>query len=427
MNNSKKMFAVTALLLIAIVCCAMMAGCTPDSGNVVTHEHEMTRVAPKAATCLDDGNREYYVCNLCGGTYADADGRASLLSEQYLIPAKGHKVAKHGEKKATCYAEGVKEHYECRNCGLLFKDALGLFEISAPGRIPATSHELTRVAEKAAVGFTPGWKEHYTCSNCEKIFKDAAALMETTADELKIAPELTNFEYKIAFTPAANIYNGANYISATYVEVDGLPATELTVKAGTPADTEAYAWIHETVGTTIPQGINLRIPTLSGKEKKLSLTVTNHGPETVSFRYYSENYGDKGGVDVVVAAGETKTVEFMINPGSTLGCNFPIKFLDAVNQETKLTIHGFFYCEGEVNEISIYKDAAKKTFKVGDSFTTDGLVIKAKGTNYDEVVIANYMTDLEEGYVFTADDVGTKTVIVAFGEFITSYEITIEA
>ena len=39
--------------------------------------------------------------------------------------------------------------------------------------------------------------------------------------------------------------------------------------------------------------------------------------------------------------------------------------------------------------------------------------------------IANYLTDVEEGYVFTADDIGTKTVTVAYGEYIVSYDITI--
>ena len=90
-------------------------------------------------------------------------------------------------------------------------------------------------------------------------------------------------------------------------------------------------------------------------------------------------------------------------------------------------MQGFFYCEGEVDGISLYKDAEKKTFKVGDKFSTDGLVVKAKGSSYDEVVIANYMTDIEEGYVFTAEDVGTKTVTVAYGEYTTTYEITIES
>ncbi|MBR3876382.1 MAG: hypothetical protein IKJ25_06385 [Clostridia bacterium] len=427
MNKTKRIFAVTAMLIV-LIACAMLAGCSPDSGDTgFSHVHTLTRVAPKAATCLEDGNREYYICSGCNKTFGDAEGNAPITSEKYVIPAKEHNVAMHSEKKATCFSNGIKAYYECRNCGTLFRDADGMFEISAPASIPATSHSLTKVEGKAAVGFTSGWQEHYACDNCDKLYKDALGTIETTFDEIKIVPVLTDFEYKIAFTPAANIDSGSNYISASYVEVNGLPATEFTLKAGTPADTEAYAWIHQTVSQTMPQGINLRIPTFSGKEKKLSLTVTNSGSEDISFRFYAENYGDKGGVNVTVGAGETKTVEFTINPGSSTGCNLPIKILSSVNQETKLTMQGFFYCEGEVDGISLYKDAEKKTFKVGDKFSTDGLVVKAKGSSYDEVVIANYMTDIEEGYVFTAEDVGTKTVTVAYGEYTTTYEITIES
>ena len=35
------------------------------------------------------------------------------------------------------------------------------------------------------------------------------------------------------------------------------------------------------------------------------------------------------------------------------------------------------------------------------------------------------MTDLEQGYVFTAEDIGTKTVTVAYGEYTVSYEIEV--
>ena len=431
MNKTKRFFVVTLMVLI-VVMIAMLAGCTPDGNKVgSSHVHQLTRVAPKAATCLEDGNREYYTCSGCDEIFADEDGTMTLSTEQYYIPAKGHKVASHGEKKATCSTLGIKEYFECRNCGTLFKDAEGMFAISAPVTAPMLNHQLTKVEEKAPIGFTPGYMEHYTCSNCDKIYKDAAALVETNREEIKIAPVLTGFEYKIAFTPAANIESingtfGADYISAPSVTADdGLPATQYTFKAGTTAGKEVEAWIHSVVNQAMANGQNLRIPTFKDTARKLTLIVTNEGNQSISFRYYAENYGDKGGVDVTVAAGETKEFEFTVNPGSSIGCNYALKLLSDVVDETKVTMHGFFHCEGEVDRISIHSQADKKSFKVGESFSTDGLVIKAHGTNYDEVVIANYLTDVEEGYVFTADDIGTKTVTVAYGEYIVSYDITI--
>ena len=433
MNKTKRIFVALIMALVTLAS-TMFAGCSVGTNEQKPlHVHSLTKVTPKSATCLEDGNREYYVCSGCDGAFADAEGTVMLSTNQYIIPAKGHKILKHGEKKASCTSVGTKEHYECRNCGTLFRDANGMFEISEPGKTPVFSHSLTKVDKQEAVGFMPGWEEHYVCNNCDTLYKDAAGQIETTMEELKIAPALTDFEYKIAFTPAANIESingtgGAEYISAEYTTAEnGLPATQYTLKAGAKANMEVEAWIHSVVSQTMANGQNLRIPTFNGVARKMEMIVKNDGAQDVSFRYYAENYGDKGGVDVRIAAGETKTVSFEVKPGASIGCNYAFKLLSDVAEETKLTMYGYFYCEGEVDSISLYREADKKNFKVGDSFTLAGMVVKAKGASYDEVVIANYMTDLEEGYVFTAEDIGTKTVTVAYGEYTTSYQITITA
>lgn len=433
MNKTRRIFVATLMALVTIMS-TMFAGCSiGTTEQKPTHVHNLTKVSAKAPTCEEDGNVEYFVCSTCDGTFADAEGTMSLSQAEYVKPAKGHLVLKHGEKGATCTTVGSKEHYECRWCNALFKDADGMFQIEEAGEIPVLSHSLEKVARKEASGFIAGWEEHYICHNCDTIYKDAAGLIETTKDAIKIVPSLADFEYKIAYTPATNIENfggtaGASYISAAYTTAsDGLPATEYTIKAGATAKLEVAAWIIHSVTAAKNNGQNLRIPTFAGKEKTLELIVTNSGTEAVSFRYYAENNGDKGGADVTVEAGETKTVTFKVNPGTSIGCNYAFRLLSNVSTETKLTMHGYFYCEGEVSKISLFKPASKKTFKVGDAFTTDGLVVKAEGTGYDDVVIANYMTDLERGYTFTADDIGTKTITVAYGEYTTTYEITITA
>lgn len=423
MNKTKRIFAMATLAMIIIIL-AMLSSCAPQ--QTVAHVHEVEKVEAKAATCLNDGNREYYVCVVCDETFADAECFMPLSSEKYLIPAKGHKIAVHSEKSSTCTSEGIKAYFECRNCHTLFNDADGMFTIAEPQTLPTISHEIVKVEGRPAVGFVAGWLEHYTCVHCNALYKDANGLVATNKTELKIAPVLTDFEYKIAFTPAANLVDNGGKITAQYVKGNnGLPATEFTVSANAPAGTETYAWIHDTVSSTMGQGLNLRIPTFSGKERKLEMIVTNNGTEEISFRFYAESYGDKGGVDVTVAAGETKTVEFGVNPGTSIGCNYVLKLLSSPTTQTKLVINGFFHCEGEVDAISIYKNNAKKSFKVGDAFSTDGLVVKAEGNGYDETVISNYMTDIEEGYVFTAEDVGVHTVTVAYGEYTVSYEIEV--
>ena len=241
------------------------------------------------------------------------------------------------------------------------------------------------------------------------------------------------FDYKIAFTPAINIEsingtNGEAYISAAYTTADdGMPATLYTIREGATDGMEVEAWIHNVVEETMANGQNLRIPTYNDTTRTLELIVTNGGTQEISFRYYAENVGDKGGVDITLLAGETKTVTFSVNPGSSIGCNYVFKLLSDVTEETNVTIHGYFHCKGDLESISAYQEAAKKVFKVGENFSSDGLVVKADGLNYDEVVIANYAVSLEEGYVFKTEDIGEKVITVSFGKYTFTYTVTVEA
>lgn len=238
------------------------------------------------------------------------------------------------------------------------------------------------------------------------------------------------FQYKIAFTPAKNLESinetlGAEYISAEYTEgIHGMPATRFNISAGAAAGMEVEAWINQEINSTRDNGLNLRIPTFSGRKRHLELIVTNNGGEEISFYYYAENYGDKGGVTITAAPGETKTVYFEVDPGSSLGCNYAFRLLSDVSTDTSLSIQGYFYCRDEIDGIEIFKEAEHKSFAVGDSFSAEGLVISALGENFEDVVIPNFTTSLD-GYTFTAEDIGEMTVTVSFGGFTVAYVIQV--
>ena len=426
MNKTKRIFVAAILALVSITCVIFAASCS-NSGS-----HKLTKVAAKQATCTADGNVEYYTCADCDELFVDAEGTATFKDNEHVIKAFGHTIVSKAAKAATCYSEGTEAYWTCRTCNTLYSNAEATEVIQAPVTIAKTQHSIKAVPKKNPVGATPGYEAHYACGNCNKLYTDAAGTLETSMEKLIIAGE--DFDYKIPFTPAMerwesiNGTNGINYISvAAATGSNGFPAAKFTIKSGATSGMEIEAWLHNTVKDAMNKGANIRIPTVSGKTRQLELNVTNNGGQTVSFRYYAESYGDKGGVEISIASGESKTVSFEVNPGQSIGCNYAFKLLSDVSEETKITMYGYFYCEGEVDSISLYRDADKKNFKVGDSFTSDGVVVKAKGASYDEVVIANYMTDLEEGYVFTAEDIGTKTVTVAYGEYTTSYQITITA
>lgn len=237
-------------------------------------------------------------------------------------------------------------------------------------------------------------------------------------------------KHKLAFSPAVNlrsINDEGDSISAKFTTAsDGMPAATFTVSAGAKAGAEVEGWIKDVVEETRNEGINLRIPTFSGKKRLIELFVRNDGGEEITFYYYAENYGDKGGVTVTVAPNETKRVYFKVDSGTSPGCNYAFRLLSDVKTETKLTIHGYFYHRNELNGISVYKEATKKTFSVGETFSAEGLVIKAEGVNYNEVVVSNYTVDLKD-YVFTSADVGKRIVTVRFEDYTVTYEIEVVA
>ena len=137
------------------------------------HQHSLTKVEAKEATCTEAGNNEYYTCS-CGKVFKDAEGTTETTVEAENIAAKGHTwddgvVTKEptedteGEKTFTCIVEG---------CGATKTEA-----------IPALdhAHKLTPVEAKEATCTEKGNNAYYACS-CGKVFKDAEGATETTVE-----------------------------------------------------------------------------------------------------------------------------------------------------------------------------------------------------------------------------------------------------
>ena len=72
------------------------------------HQHSLTKVDAKEATCTVAGNNEYYTCS-CGKVFKDAEGTTETTVEAETIAAKGHtwdegKVT----TEPTCTVKGEK-------------------------------------------------------------------------------------------------------------------------------------------------------------------------------------------------------------------------------------------------------------------------------------------------------------------------------
>ena len=59
--------------------------------EILPHDHNNpTHVPAKAATCAEDGNREYWICEVCGKVFADANGTTEASLSSFRIAATSH-------------------------------------------------------------------------------------------------------------------------------------------------------------------------------------------------------------------------------------------------------------------------------------------------------------------------------------------------
>ena len=151
-----------------------------------TNQHILTKTEAKDATCTEDGNKAYWTCEHCGKYFLSDDAnpetaKAVELSET-VIPAS-HKLTKVEAKAATCSENGNKEYWTCEHCKKYFlSDDANPETAKAVEQsefiIPA-SHKLTKVEAKAATCTENGNKEYWTCEHCKKYFLSDDANPET--------------------------------------------------------------------------------------------------------------------------------------------------------------------------------------------------------------------------------------------------------
>ena len=194
-----------------------------------TSKHKYVPVAEKEETCTEDGNAAYSKCLVCGQVI-DAEGKKTdLLAVTY--PKLGHKIVPARGNPATCTDKGVKDHYECARtgCGALFEDEAGTKPLTDKDVvIPATGHKLKKVEAKAPTQTEEGNIEYWYCEKCDKYFSDKDATAEIQKEDTVI-PQLK--EDKHTLTIAVEKVNGAvpgevQYAGKPYEMLEGLQKGE---------------------------------------------------------------------------------------------------------------------------------------------------------------------------------------------------------
>lgn len=190
-----------------------------------TSKHKYVSFAAKDPTCTEDGNVAYSQCSVCGKVI-DAEGKETNLTA-VTSPKLGHKTVEVIAKAATCTENGIKKHYKCARtgCGALFEDKAGTKPLTDKDVvIPATGHDLEYVAAKEPTKTATGNIEYWHCMRCDKYFSDKDGTTEIQKADTVI-PQLK--EEKHTLTIAVEKVNGAvpgevQYAGKPYEMLEGL-------------------------------------------------------------------------------------------------------------------------------------------------------------------------------------------------------------
>ena len=227
---------------------------------------------------------------------------------------------------------------------------------------------------------------------------------------------------KISFVPDKSIKGGH---TIEYVTLDdGRIAAKLTLNS----DVNAGSTLNIQPGS-YPTNTNVAFP-IFGDGRYVYIEMISSADMTLTWQ--PEFYGDRDGItlDLVagVANGGGRLIKYDYNASHTAEDLPYEEFVvgSDIKAGTVVYITGYFYTVNEISDLTVKNPASKLSFKVGETFSASGLTLKPVAANswFSEVVIYNYTTDLD-GYVFTSDDIGAKTVTVSFGDLSITYQITV--
>ncbi len=136
--------------------------------------HSLTYSSVVEATCTQTGVYAYYYCRICDIYYSDSDYTETIAKEDLTAPALGHDIQYTNEIDPACTENGVRAHYYCNRCHMLFSDAQGKNKLTQEDiLIPATGHSYIKSVTPPTC--TTAGCEEYTCSACGDFYSTPIA------------------------------------------------------------------------------------------------------------------------------------------------------------------------------------------------------------------------------------------------------------
>ena len=143
--------------------------------------HNVIHVEAMDATCDENGNIEYWYCDICGSAWADEERTQVTNLKAVILPMAEHE-----------YFYACDPH--CMNCGALTR--------------PDATHSMIHVEAKLADCTKDGNIEYWYCEYCGLHCLDEECTIVTNANAVKIPASCSHNAIHMAYVPAACHYNG---------------------------------------------------------------------------------------------------------------------------------------------------------------------------------------------------------------------------
>lgn len=184
--------------------CRTSATAPAATGTPDASKHQLREVAAKDATCKEQGNIAYVICDLCGKMWRDMTLKDQLDVVNTPIDTSKHKLDKVDAKDPTCTEDGYEAYWKCSVCGMKFSDQEGTKPIQSPETISALGHDLEHVAAKEPTKTATGNIEYWHCKRCDKYFADEACTNEITKAQTVIPKLVEEEEHVLTFSIGKN-------------------------------------------------------------------------------------------------------------------------------------------------------------------------------------------------------------------------------
>ena len=250
-----------------------------DQADLVSYtSHTLKKTEAKAATCTENGNKEYWTCEHCKKYFLSDDSNPetakAVEQSETVIPAS-HKLTKVEAKDATCAEDGNKEYWTCEHCKKYFlSDDTNPETATAVEQsetiIPALKHKnaTTRDAVEPN-GTKPGYSGDRYCPDCDTVLEKGYTYWNEGNLTWKLDADGT---LNISGTGAMKDYDSDSNPSPIYNNSD---VKEVVIEDGvTSIGNKAFDSCSSLTSITIPNSVtSIKAATFYGCTSLTSITI----------------------------------------------------------------------------------------------------------------------------------------------------------